>query len=272
MSESSPDDALTLITTSFPPSSTHLPATAASIIEAQARFPGYLHWHLMIDGPGEVPRFRIPPNTVIRRSATHIGLPAARNLVLARVETGWVMPLDHDDLLDADGLSAIWSALTTTDSPWVAGNVELVHGGPSPHYSTLPKSFPPGFLETNWCMPFVFYPNAVIVRTVVALAVGGWPALPVCNDLAFCFALNHRYEGKFLPHTIMRYRRWISQMTQLPIHPRLKADEFAALGAAINARRKLDGLPPIRVPDVAASFTSGSAPSYWQADNDDQNR
>lgn len=268
MSSTSRSNDLTIITTSFPPSAAHLAATSASIAEAQATFPGKLYWHLMVDGPGEVPEFPVPASSVIQRSGSHIGLPSARNLVLAQVKTKWVMPLDHDDLLRPEGLSALWSSLGETESAWLAGNVEMVHGGRSPHYSEQARSFPPRFLETHWTMPFVFYPNAVIARTVCALAVGGWPAVPVCNDLAFCFALNHLYEGKFLPHTIMRYRRWESQMTQLPAHPRVKADEFAAMGAIINARRELAGLRPIEVPDVAGSFSSGREPSYWQSDKD----
>jgi glycosyltransferase involved in cell wall biosynthesis len=255
---------LTILTTSLPGCAGHLRETADSIARAKSFIPATINWVLVIDGPGEVPDISDVIETRVIRLDRHTGLPSARNVGLGAVTTEWVMPLDHDDLLDSDGLLAMWSAIAKTDHYWVAGNVALVGGGVSPHFASKPKTFARHQLEAEWTMPFIFYPNAVVVKTHAALAVGGWPALEAAEDLGFVLALNASWDGAFLPHTILQYRVWEQQTSQSIGYKTRKTRAFEALMLMVNARRASRGMQPIAGPDVQSSYETSRLPSYWR--------
>jgi hypothetical protein len=254
---------LTLITTSYPPSSAHLRNTAESVAFARAALSSQLKWILVIDGPGTVPVLGDMADTLVIQTHRSVGLPTARNIALGLVNTEWLMPLDHDDLVDAGGLTSLWRDIEASTQNWFAGNVELVGGGHSPHYCNQSRAFRQRALEEGWTSPFPFYPNAVIARSSSTLAVGGWPALEAAEDLGLVFQLNSRWTGVFEPHTIMRYRVWESQMTRDSRYRNAKARAFNALAAMINARRKLEGRSAITPPNIPGTYGTDSMPTYW---------
>jgi hypothetical protein len=255
---------LTFITAVLPSASEHLPATAASIEEARDAIAEDISWIIVVDGPGEFPSHRLPRNTLVLRPDSPTGLAAARNAGLAAARTEWIMPLDADDLIDAAGFSALWSLLPSLDVDWCAGNVEILGGGRSPHYSPVLRHFGRRELESCWTTPFAFHANAVVVRRSRALSVGGWPPLAVSEDLGLVFALNRAVPGAAAPYTIMHYRLWPKQMTQASDYRPRKADCFRLLGEWINASRAEEGLPPVAAPDPLASYRTPQRPAYWQ--------
>jgi len=84
-----------------------LPDTAASIASARSAWPGELSWVLVVDGPGSLPRFEPPAETLLITRPVRGGPAVARNTGLPSAWGDWVLPLDADDLLDGDALSRL---------------------------------------------------------------------------------------------------------------------------------------------------------------------
>jgi glycosyltransferase involved in cell wall biosynthesis len=247
---------VSLLTAVHPPRSTHLPATATSVAAARRVLAGSGHdleWVVAIDGPGEVPRIDAGPGVRIVRRPMNGGASAARNTALAAAAGEMVMPLDHDDLLDADGLFRLLGDPRTERSAWVAGNAQLLDGSFTAHRVVDACLFQPRQLEEHWSSPFPFHPNIVLARRDAALAAGGWPALSANQDLGYVFSLNRTRSGWALPFSLIRYRTWEEQTVAQGYYPELKALDFAFLIATLNAERAAAGLGPITAPEPGGS-------------------
>lgn len=255
---------LTLITASLPHTSRFLGDAARSIASLRAIFPAPLHWIVVVDGPRNDALPQMPADTEVVQSGSHRGLPVCRNMALGLVETEWVMPLDHDDIV-SEGLAQAWPRIEAASESWVAGNVEIIDGGFSPHAAFEPRRFRVRELEENWTAPFAFYPNAVVMRTEAVRSCLGWPGLAAAEDLALVLQLNSFSEGIFLPETFFHYRVWPDQLTQKPGYTQTKAAAFEALAMMVNARRRREGREPIAAPDIAKTYAAGRRrPLYWE--------
>lgn len=257
---------LTLVTSTYPATSKYLSEAAESIQALSEAFPDFLAWVIVVDGPGDVNVPALPAGTTLLRTGLHRGLPVSRNTALAHVQTEWLMPLDHDDVVYVEGLLAIWEQARQTSFDWIAGNVHVLEIGPSPHYSPTPRLFRVRELEENWTAPFAFYPNAVLMRTAAVLRAGGWPGLSSSEDLGLILRLNASSAGAFFPETLFQYRVWPEQMTQENGYSAVKAENFSLLEKMVNAQRTEANLAPIKAPNVRKSY-AGQAPrpTYWSS-------
>ena len=245
------DMRVSLLTAVHPPSSTHLAATATSVAAARRTLAGAGHdleWVVAIDGPGEVPPIDAAPGVRVLRRPMNGGASAARNTALAASSGEMVMPLDHDDLIDADGLLRVLADPMALGSAWVAGNAQLLDGSFTAHRVVEARLFGPRQLEEHWSSPFPFHPNIVLARRDAALAAGGWPALSANQDLGYVFSLNRAHAGWAVPCTLIRYRTWEAQTVAQSYYSELKSLDFAFLLSTLNAERAAAGLGPITAP------------------------
>ena len=170
-----------MLTAVAPHLSGHLLDTAQSVqraFRAAASVGWTLRWLIAVDGPGEIPTLGGVPADV-HRLAVRAGVAGARNCALAGAHAhGWVLPLDGDDELDANGLAAVLSDPALTRADWTSANRVLLEGSHTPHWRNGPRSWAPGERASAWALPFPFHPNTLLVRSAVARAAGGSPADP----------------------------------------------------------------------------------------------
>jgi hypothetical protein len=233
----------------------HLEATNRSVAELQdaLRSRGVdVQWHVVMDGPGG-PYEPPAAATSFHRAGRDIGVSACRNLALSATGgEGWVFRLDGDDEVDIPGWVALVDDPSFGAAEWHPTNLTDQHGQPTVHWFDQVRWWKPREVEESWTSPMPFHPNNVVVRTELALAVGGWPALRVNEDILWCFSLNDTTPCLALPHITLRYRRWEHQVVADANYLTDKQTAFALIAAVTNARRTRSGLDPITPPTAGA--------------------
>jgi len=240
---------VTVVTAVLPARAEHLAYAAASVerCRAAAAAGGWaLEWIVVMDGPGAAPRVRCDE---FSRVPARAGISAARNVALAKAGGAWVVPLDGDDVLDEAGFAALLAALDGDRRLcWLSANRLLMDGRRTAHWNDEPRRWPAGALAERWTSPFAFHPNCLLVRTDVALRAGGWPAVPVNEDMAFALLVAEEAGGASTTPVLTRYRVWDRQETARPAYPAMKALSFSVIERFVNARRRLHGRAPVEAP------------------------
>ncbi|MGC8461973.1 MAG: glycosyltransferase family 2 protein [Candidatus Dormibacteria bacterium] len=209
-----------------------------------------VEWIVVIDDPSEIPSVDAHADVLIIRSPMRGGTSAARNYALASSTGTWVMPLDHDDLVDASGLLHALHEPKATKYDWFVGQAVNVGGSRDQKRVRNPGAvWAPRQLEETWQCPLQFHPNIIIARRDLALSVGGWPAISGVQDLVFLMFLNRHAAGTEVDHCFTHIRRWDMQTTSQAYWLDVKKQDFHLLGAIINAERSQHGLAPVSVPD-----------------------
>jgi glycosyltransferase involved in cell wall biosynthesis len=238
--------------------------SVAAALAAARRVGWQAEWIVSVDGVidstilHDEARVVMDANGVTRR-----GVSVARNrgLVLTNGE-GWVLPLDDDDQIDADGLVGLLSDSRLADVEWASTNRVLLDGAATIHWRETVREWPVGSLEENWTSPFPFHPNSLLIRSSLALAVGGWPAVPANEDLAFTLAISGLAAGISLPHIVTRYRVWPGQAVSQPGYRASKEQTFEVIARMVNARRTRAGLPPIVPPPVTGEVGTSTVTRF----------
>lgn len=200
---------VSIITACLPTASDFLSLTAESIERARELVD--LEWILVLDGPGnEKPPSNADHLLVMPRQR---GVSVARNFGLAKASAPLLTNLDGDDEIDPAGLAAGVAALEHNDPlGWVALNRLLTSGEMTVHWHGS-KHWEIGEVAETWSAPMAFHSNTLIMRTAEVKTVGGWPALPACQDLALCLLISERMPGASLEDVLIRYRSWEGQNT-----------------------------------------------------------
>lgn len=245
---------LTVITPVGPGSERWLPEAAQSIEDARVsiRDLGELEWAICWDGTDATD---VVGANVQVAWTNQSGVAAARNAALAHASGEWVFPLDADDLLEPDGIRLLLDVcLSRSDIQWAGANRILVDGAKTPHWFEAERTFPVGSLAQDWRAPFPFHPNTLLVRRELLSRVGGWPALPVNEDLGLALALSEEAAGISVPITVMRYRPWKGQLTNDGAYVDNKRMAFSVIASQLNARRNFASRTPIASPTPGPAF------------------
>jgi hypothetical protein len=196
-----------------------------------------------------------PGADLVLRSPRAAGAAVSRNRVLpylddlgGGLDSTWVYPLDADDAVDADELSALLcDSVFLHDSryEWIASSRVLL-GDVGSDITTVytfdaARTYQQWELMDQWESPGYFHSNSVMVRAELLLAVGGWPAMAGHEDVALSALLADSGPGAALPYHVTRYRLWDGQTIRQPWLTEQRNENMIRIAASANARRRRTG-------------------------------
>ncbi|WP_374202604.1 glycosyltransferase [Amycolatopsis sp. GM8] len=211
----------------------HLLAAFASL-QAQTLPPGVeWQWLLQIDcltGGPEIPSAIRDDRRVCLGRNRRGGPAVARTTALARAGGSVVHNLDADDQLTPNALADAIQVLASEPAiGWTTGPViDLLPDGSTRGWSHDPHSgrLPAGSVTTSWAdtHDLAVHPSTLAVRRDLLVALGGWMALPVSEDLGLLVALDTLADGWFHARPSVLRRAHAAQMTRAAGHDAEKQD------------------------------------------------
>ncbi|AXK89979.1 helix-turn-helix domain-containing protein [Nocardia farcinica] len=216
-------------------------------------------WAVQSDGPHHdelpLPAAARQDPRVRPGSQPHGGPAVARTTALARCHGPLVRVLDADDQLPETALADAITALSTDPGiGWTASAVlDLVPDGTLTGWDGDPAEgvLPQGSTIAAWMTDpaaLRIHPATLTVRRALLVAVGGWSALPVSEDMGMLAGLDSLASGYFLARPGLVRRSHPGQMTRTPEF----AGQVAALRGFIAERATvLRGLFPSAEEDAA---------------------
>lgn len=207
-----------------------------------------LEWVVAFDGAA-IESSRYGADVVVAISK-HSGIASSRNIALGAATGDWVFPLDADDVLQPAGVAAAvrHAAKAAASIGWIATNRVFLDGARTAHWMPRAENWPAGRLSERWTAPFPFHPNSVLGRMSTARRIGGWPALPVNEDLAWALAMSEVSDGESITDVTLRYRVWPGQEVSGSGYVHDKQLAFNAIERSIGALRHSLGRAPISAP------------------------
>lgn len=238
---------ISVITATYQPPADYLLAAWESVRSQQLPESWTLEWLVQEDGrEGRRASEILPEHPVIHcQGGRHGGVAITRNLALSRAQGSLVKNLDQDDLLGPGALAR--DIATFTEHPhigWVTSHtVDLFTDGTtkSPTDPRPPGPIDPGDLATMWrerdhILPV--HPASMCLRRDLAVALGGWMAVPGSDDTGLLIAASTVAPGFFLPDTGLFVRHWPGQASA-PDGPHYEPTERAARMRLISDRAAL---------------------------------
>lgn len=235
---------VSVITACLPSAADHLEKAAESIREAKEHLD--LEWLLVFDGPGEV-EAPLGADRVITMPRQR-GVSVARNFALSYSSSPLLTNLDADDELAWEGLLAAVERLEENPQlGWLALNRVLTDGSKTVHWHGQ-RSWALGEVAETWSAPMAFHSNTLLMRTAHVKRVGGWPALPACQDLGLCLLLSELSPGESMGQVLIRYRAWEGQNTASASFREEQAHAYKFIEESISLVRLEQGRLPILAP------------------------
>lgn len=244
---------LTLLTACLPAQSDHFEETARSVQVLRERLLAEdnveLEWVVCYDGPGEVRPTPFVDKEI--RLVRHCGVAVARNIALSQASGKYFAILDADDLIVYEGVKQALTLLEANDQvSWVACNRTFLDGSPTRHWHGK-AYWGPKFLAWDWTSPFPFHPSSLVMRTDIALEIGGWPALSACEDVGFILEVSERHGGAAVTEVLSRHRAWDKQLTQGQGWSQEKELAYDYIETLLNNNRRKSRDPLITRPALA---------------------
>lgn len=149
------------------------------------------------------------------------GVALTRNLALAQSRGELVKNLDQDDIL-TPGVLARDIAILSVDLPviqWTTSRVlDLLPDGSTVGFDNDPPTgqLEPGFVFNHWITHnyrLPVHPTTICIRRALAVALGGWMAVPGSDDTGLLTAASVISSGYFHHEVGLLYRKWPGQVT-----------------------------------------------------------
>lgn len=217
---------LSVITAAYQPAADHL-AAAFDSLQSQELPPGWAwEWVVQEDGDGGAARDLMPDRENVRYGWNrHLGAALTRNLALARASGSLIKNLDQDDILTPGVLRRDIEVLTTKPHiGWTTSRVlDLLPDGSTVGFEHDPDEgeLPPGTVLDHWRTHNYrapVHPTTICIRRSLAVALGGWMAVPGSEDTGLLIAANTLSTGYFHREVGLLYRKWPGQVTADAAH------------------------------------------------------
>lgn len=233
---------LTIITPVYDPPEDHLMAAYRSV--AGQRLPdGWdLEWRVQEDGKaGRAQEILPSEDWIVHGGNRHRGQAMTRNLALSGARGELVKNLDQDDLLCPGTVARDISCLTDhPDVGWSTSRVlDLMPDGSLVEFGDDPE---PGRIETGWAVDYwrthnfrlPVHPTTLCIRTQLAVAMGGWMAVPGSEDTGLLVAASTLTDGWFHDEVGLHYRKHEGQESAAAAHT--EAGEWTSRMSLISQR------------------------------------
>lgn len=234
---------LTVITACLPSRADFLSESAGSVPNIISTRSGNwdVEWVLALDGPGSIPELSCQAPMKVLQSTQPEGVSSTRNRALMAAAGSWIVNLDGDDTLLADGLSVVAEALESSpDYGWAAGVLLDSDGTIYPSLSSASdKRWRKGELVDEWTVPMAFHPGVSWMRRDLLIASGGCPALSFVEDKLPIFLVSELAPGITVPNATHQYRRHDEQTSASLAHKSGRQHGIDFTCEVITARRQL---------------------------------
>lgn len=214
---------ISVVTAVHPPSIPYLAEAYASL--AEQRMPAGWDWEWLVQEDGQTGALgeSLPDDdTRIHAGASRRGGAAiTRNMALSRARGRLVRVLDADDRLTPGALSRDIAVLTARPAVgWTTSRVlDLLPDGSTVgwEHADPPDGVLTGeailryFEQNSYRLPV--HPATLCIRRNLALALGGWMALPAGEDTALLLAAAAVCDGYFIHEPGLLYRKHQAQIT-----------------------------------------------------------
>ncbi|MGH3712832.1 MAG: glycosyltransferase family 2 protein [Micromonosporaceae bacterium] len=215
---------ISVVTAVHEPSVQYLGAAYESL-RTQALPAGWSwEWLVQEDGLTGTASSALPLDDRIRLGANRQGGPGvARNMALARATGSLIRVLDADDQLTSGALQREIEVLADPQIGWSTTSVlDLLPDGSTEGWvhSDPPEGLLPRggvldyFHQHQYRLPV--HPAALCIRKQLALALGGWMALPGGEDTGLLLAASVVSDGYFIGEPGLLYRKHEAQITAQP--------------------------------------------------------
>jgi GT2 family glycosyltransferase len=232
---------ISVITPSYQPVPEQL-REAYESVNSQEMPPGW-SWEWVIQGDGEDSQPEVLPldRRIFWRTGRRGGVAITRNLALARARGEVVRNLDQDDQLTPGALARDIEVLASNpDVGWTTSRVlDLLPDGSTEGFDNdpAPGRLEPGeafhhWLSHDYRLPV--HPTTICIRRQLAVALGGWMAVPGSDDTGLLVAASVVAPGWFTPEVGLLYRKWPGQVSASAAHS--NAEERALRFSLIRER------------------------------------
>ncbi|MFE1175195.1 glycosyltransferase family 2 protein [Streptomyces sp. NPDC058773] len=240
---------LIIVTAVHAPSARFLPEAYASLRLQELPDGWEWHWLIQEDGTSDEVAPYVPDDARVTFRQGRAGGPGvARTIALAHADGEYIKVLDADDQLPPGALARDLAALEADPGiGWTTSRaLDLLPDGSTAGFPGDPE---PGPIERGTVLDFwtangfraQVHPATLCVRRGLALALGGWMALPASEDTGLLLALNATSRGWFSAEVGLHYRKWPGQATSQTSHT--DTTEREARMAVVEARaRELAGM------------------------------
>lgn len=220
---------ISIVTPVYGEASARLMTDAYASLVAQ-ELPSGWEWEWCIqeddeDGPA---RPFVPAGDERVRFATgrHGGPGVARTLALGHSRGSLIRCLDADDQLTAGALAREIAALEDPSIGWTTcAASDLMPDGSLrsfPLGDPEPGRITRGAVLEHWrgtgLKTLMVLPSTLCIRRSLAVALGGWMALPASEDTGLLIGASAVMDGWFLNEPGMLYRKWPGQVTAQAAH------------------------------------------------------
>lgn len=214
---------VSIVTATYRPSITFLLQAWESICKsAPANWD--FEWCLQEDGSKPLLLDHLPDDFRIRyaQNTLRAGAAATRNAAIARANGEWIFNLDSDDYYTDQGLATLLALIDDYPSSiWVAGRAHDIYENEN-RLVSFPNYLPSGRVDSetfldSWKtseLVFPIHPAGAGLRSDVMRMLGGYPALPVGEDVSLFAAATQLGPGAYSSSPVFVYRRWDGQTTK----------------------------------------------------------
>jgi len=217
--------AISIITPAYDPEPEYLLAAFESLKDQKLPDDWEWEWTVQQDEKGETSSI-LPHDSRIKIQVNrHAGVAITRNLALARTTGVLVKNLDQDDVLTPGSLARDIEVFTENpEIQWTTSRaLDLLPDGSTVGFDSdpIPGRLEPGMVVEHWRahdFRLPVHPTTICIRRQLAVALGGWMAIPGSDDTGLLIAASVVDPGYFIGEVGLLYRKWPGQESATAAH------------------------------------------------------